>query len=132
MKRLAIGCVLASLMLLVFSASAPGAVTVRHAAPGAGGLAPCTDASAPCSIATAVAAALANDEVVLEPGSYSDTAGDLGAAGSVSLPPSINVRGALGEPRPVITLADPTKSGGAFTLNGSDLVSHLEIDNTAR
>ena len=102
----------------------------RFAAPGGDGVDPCGDPARPCSIFTAAdqsGGARAGDEVVLEPGVYSDTAGDLGEEGSVLLAQGITLRGVAGEPRPVIELNSDEAAAGAITIQDGDVVSHLEV-----
>ncbi|MET0557108.1 MAG: hypothetical protein ABW065_00335 [Solirubrobacterales bacterium] len=59
---------LAGVLLVLLVAVAPAGATVRFAASGASGKAPCNPA--PCSLGTALTVAVAGDEVVLAPGSY--------------------------------------------------------------
>ena len=92
------------------------------------------EAADPCSIfnaasATAPGTRLGNgDDVVVESGSYSDAANDLGQNGVV-LQQGITVHGAAGQPRPLIDLSvanGPT----AFFVQANDVLSHLEINST--
>jgi hypothetical protein len=114
-------------LLLASSATA----ATRFAAPGGTGVDPCTNAAQPCSIFSAAAVnapgttVAAGDEVVLAPGQYSSN--DLGPTGNVEIRPGVNVRGAAGQPRPMITLT--RSSFGAFTVRLNSTVSHLEIDS---
>ncbi len=66
------------------------------------------------------------DEVVIAPGNYSDSAGDLGPSGFVQ-PVAGDVHGDADQPRPVITLDVPASTGGAFLISGTTL-SDVEID----
>jgi hypothetical protein len=68
------------------------------------------------------------DEVIVEPGNYSDTAGDLGVDGFVS-PTAGNIHGVLGQPRPVITLND-SHAFGAFDVSTGKTVSYLSVQST--
>ena len=121
--------ILALGLLLALGASSAGA-TQRFAAPGAKGGAPCTQ-QIPCSITGAVSVAEAGDEVVLAPGAYSDSAGDLTA---LNVNAGVSLHGAIGAARPVITLdADVGTSidPGFFVATGAT-VSHIEIKSAAR
>ena len=127
---------------LVAPAVAQGAVT-RYAAPdGTAADTVCIAPDAPkCSIGTAAAGidVLPADEAVILPGNYSDTAGDLdgdvGPTGTgnstdhVVQPTAMNVHGASGEPRPVITLNTDTFYG-AFLLGSPGTLSDVEIDTS--
>jgi hypothetical protein len=107
---------------------------IRYAAPGGTGSDPCASPADPCTIYTAAsvsapATTVTNgDEVVIAPGAYSDTAGDLGPQEFVQLAPGIKVHGAPGSPRPVITLNENKSLIGAFIVGEEDLLSHVEID----
>jgi hypothetical protein len=119
--------------LLALAGAASAAAGIRFAAPGGTGANPCNDSGHPCSIFTAAAdgqGVKSGDEVILAPGNYSDTAGDLGsAAGTVRLKEGISLHGEAGQPRPVITLARPQgQVAAAFIVSPNDTVSHLEID----
>jgi hypothetical protein len=125
---------------IVFPAAASAVTTPRYAGPG--GTAAdtvCITPEAPkCSIGTAAAGidVDADDEAVILPGDYSDTAGDLdgdvgpGGTGNptdhVVQPTAASVHGAAGEPRPVITLNTNTFYG-AFLLGGPVTLSDVEI-----
>jgi hypothetical protein len=127
--------VLATLVGLIAGGSAQAAT--RYAAPGGTGTAPCTDAQHPCTIYEAAgvtpAVAQPGDEVVLAPGEYSDTAGDLGPTETVQLAPGITVHGEAGQPRPVVKLLAASFGFGAFIVGEGDTLSHVEIDtSTAR
>jgi hypothetical protein len=135
-SRLSLGVLLGSLLLLL-GATGASAATTRFAAPG--GMAPAgsaCEAANPCSLfnaasITAPGTVLGNDDdVVVESGSYSDAANDLGPNG-VLLRQGITVHGAAGQPRPLINLSvadGPT----AFFVQSGDVLSHLEINRTAR
>jgi len=112
-------------LLLVSSAMA----ATRFAGPGGTGAEPCASPATPCSIfraADASGGAVLGDEVILAPGDYSDTAGDLGLTGIVSFEPGISVHGAAGAARPLITL-ESNPATPAITVNDGDVVSDLEI-----
>ena len=115
---------------ILFALAAVASATTRFAAPG--GSADdtvCVSPDAPkCSIATAAAGpdVMPADEAVIEPGEYSDSAGDLGPSNFVQ-PVAGSVHGAIGEDRPVITLDAPAGFDGAFFISGSTL-SDVEID----
>jgi len=118
---------LACLMSLA-AASGAGAATL-FAAPGATTvIAGCIDPARPCSIASAASNAQFADEVVLAPGEYSDAGGDLGQSGRVLLKQGVSLRGASGEPRPVITLSGSAVFG-AFLVGVDSTVSRVEIDS---
>lgn len=128
MRRKALAlCVIVSALGAVAAAQA-SAVT-RYAAPGANG--PAANCQSPselairCSIATAASGAgvVPADSVVITPGAYSDTAGDLGGSGAVAQVAG-DIHGAAGQPRPVITLNNVT-ANPAFVVHGK--LSHLEI-----
>jgi hypothetical protein len=72
---------------------------------------------------------VSGDEVVIAPGDYSDTAGDLGPSGYVDTVAN-NIHGASGQPRPVITL-DSDSGFGAFKAETGNVISHLQIDTSA-
>jgi hypothetical protein len=126
---------------MLAGASQASAVT-RYAAPG-GSSDPSAcidpDLGMPrCSIFDAAqgSGVQAGDSVVIEPGSYSDTAGDLGPNGAVvpvaqtvtgPLPPATVVK----EGRPKITLNGGVGSGGpAFVLFDNHSLSYMEINTT--
>lgn len=130
---LLLACALGVLLLFaVPNASA----AVRFAAPdgiGTGiGPDPCPEAE-PCSIFTAAdqdGTAAPGDEVVLAPGVYSDTAGDLGPDGFVVLTQNIDVRGEPDQPRPLIKIEElgPSLLTGAFLVVEGNRVAHIEIE----
>jgi hypothetical protein len=102
--------------------------TTRFAAPGGTATAAdCTVPANPCTIFEAAqgTGVTGADEVVIAPGNYSDSTGDLGPSGFVQ-PVAGNLHGATGEPRPVITLDIPGSTSGAFFLSGT--LSDVEID----
>jgi hypothetical protein len=130
-SRAVVGGTLAGLLFLLGPASAWG--TTRYAAPG--GVAPDTvcvsPQAAPCSIHEAAAGpdVADGDEAVISPGSYSDTAGDLGADGSVDIMREVNVHGSSGQPRPLITL-NSNRPFGAFSVDPERArLAHVEIDS---
>jgi hypothetical protein len=121
----------------LLAAQSASAVT-RYASPG--GTATddvcVTPTAPPCSIGTAASGpnVIAADEAVIQPGNYSDAAGDLNGDGSNDdgfiQPVAGHVHGVFGQPRPVISL-ELIPSGfpnpyGAFLL-GNQTLSHVEI-----
>jgi hypothetical protein len=115
--------------------AAGASATVRYAAPGgtAADTVCVTPQAAPCSINTAAAGpdVTNGDEAVIAPGSYSDAAGDLGGTGTVEIVAGVNVHGASGQPRPVITLNNTSIGFGAFTVGTAARLAHVEIDTAA-
>lgn len=129
-RRIVLGSLIASVALL--AAAAPAAATTRFAAPGGTATAAqCTTATNPCTIDEAATGTgvVPADEVVIAPGSYSDTAGDLGASGFVN-PIAQNIHGSMGQPRPVITL-DTSHAFGAISVGTGVTVSNLSIQSVA-
>jgi hypothetical protein len=131
-SRAVAGGAFVGLLVLLGPASAWG--TTRYAAPG--GTAPdtvcVTPVAAPCSINEAAAGpeVRAGDEAVIAPGDYSDTAGDLGGQGAVTIF-AVDVHGAPGQPRPLITLNENAPNGG-FVLTGPGArLAHVEVDSAA-
>lgn len=117
------------LLVLALGLGASGAsAATRHASPGASGPDPCV-AAAPCSFFTAVSGAVNGDEVLVTPGEYTDTAGDLGPPSQnlTQIQLGVTVRGEAGKPRPKIVLEEGKWLSGAFSVNSEDLVAHLEI-----
>jgi hypothetical protein len=120
-------------LLLLGTASASAAT--RFAAPGGTGPAPaCTEAQ-PCSLFEAASAAAASPppagtEVVLLPGTYTDTTADLGPNHTISLAEGISLHGAAGQARPVIS--NSLNSTSAFEVHAGDTVSDLEIQSGSR
>jgi hypothetical protein len=112
---------LASLLLLLNVASA--AATTRFATPtgngGATGAEPCS-LRFPCSAKDAIRSAVAGDDVVLEPGTYT---------GNSTFEPKggVTVHGLAGVPRPVI---DAGRAEPALFLPLNSVVSHIEIDGS--
>jgi hypothetical protein len=105
-------------------------IHVRYAAPGGAGSDPCTDREQPCPLFVAVSVAQQDDEVVLAPGAYSDTAGDLGSQNHISTPVGVSVHGEPGRPRPLIEV-NVENLLPALSVSGSDL-AHVEIVTTGR
>jgi hypothetical protein len=100
----------------------------RYAAPAGAGTA-CTS-GAPCSIATAVNSAAANDDVIVTTGDY----GSVGAPMTTALQPlvtGVSIRGEAGQPRPRLFM-DTAANGVELFMAGTE-IGHLEIDqlNTA-
>ena len=131
-RLLSIGVATAAALLLVPSAAS--AVT-RFAAPGgtAADTVCVTESAAPCNITTAAAGpdVAPTDEAVIEPGHYSDTAGDVTSPGSSFgvHPVARSVHGEVGVPRPVITL-NTDLGFGAFFVTAGLTVSHVEVDTS--
>jgi hypothetical protein len=104
---------------------------VRYAAPGGTGQDPCTDRANPCTLFKAASSqaagttVAAGDEVIVEPGTYSASAGDLGPGGSVFAQQGIGIHGVDGKPRPKIT---SSRELAPLLVNQRDDVSHLEIE----
>ena len=108
--------------------------TVRFAAPGGSGSASACEAAEPCSLFNAAnsqapgTTILPGAEVVLEPGEYKASAGELGPAEVFGLIAFGDIHGVSGQPRPVINLDRPT-SFGLTTQIGE--LSHVEIVSAA-
>jgi hypothetical protein len=119
---------ISALMALPAAADA----TTRFAAPGgtAADTVCVTPSAAPCSLNEAAGGpdVVHADEVVVTPGDYSDTAGDLGEFGFVA-PKAGNIHGASGQPRPVITL-DSGSGFGAIDVTTGVTVSYLAVQST--
>jgi hypothetical protein len=114
MKRVLL---LAAMALLVLPATALGAT--RYASPGGAGSGTCAE-GAPCSLAYAITAATAGDEVIVAPGTYP-------VAATIEATVPLNIHGAAGQPRPRIVGAkevNPLKSGEPLQL------SNLAIEST--
>ena len=106
MKRLGL---LGAFFLLVLPASALGAT--RYASPGGGAALGCPQLT-PCSLASAITGAAANDEVIVTPGTYS-------VAATIEPTVPLTIEGQPGQPRPRIAGAPgvgPLKSFEALTL----------------
>ena len=96
----------------------------RFAAPHGTGAEPCEDKAKPCKLSLAAGGFVElGDEVIVLPGEYSDTAGDLG---QLTLPGGVLVHGDRSQPRPVINLKQPTSG---FVGNGS--LGFVEIKGSA-
>lgn len=112
-----------ALLLLALDAVEAGA-TSRFVVP-RGNSASCT-IQLPCSIAQATAIAGEGDEIVLQPGNYSDAAKDFG--GTVVVNSGVSLHGVLGAPRPVITVSTALPAGTpAVLVNRGGSISHLEV-----
>lgn len=132
-KRLTVLLTLSLAVAVLGAADASAAVT-RYAAPGGTATpAQCTDPAGPyCTIDAAASGngVVGADEVVILPGQYSESAGDLGPQGYVNATAQ-KVHGVLDQPRPVIqldglsgaTFANPY---GAFFL-GPVALRHVDI-----
>jgi hypothetical protein len=71
------------------------------------------------------------DEVVVEPGNYSDAAGDLGRNGVIIPPANVSIHGVAGRPRPVIAEQGVGGAASAFLLNREGVtLSGLEIHSS--
>ncbi len=107
---------------------------VRFAAPGGTGSAPCANEADPCSLFDAASStgedpiAEPGDEIVLAPGTYSDSEEDLGPSGSVALAAGVYLHGEAGKPKPLIVL-ERNADLGALRVGADDTVSHLRIDS---
>jgi hypothetical protein len=131
-----IGPVSVAICALVLVAATTASAAVRYAGPGGEGVDPCEEPSNPCSIYLAADGEVSGttvaggDEILLEPGNYSDIAGDLGPENFVRIAPAVKVIGEDGPMgRPVITLNQPNL-GGAFALtNAETTLSNVEIDS---
>jgi hypothetical protein len=129
--RLGVLAVLVGALLVCFPASASAAI--RFAGPGGTGVNPCDDPARPCSLFVAAdqtGGARFGDEILVEPGNYSDTAGDLGPNSRILLQSGARVHGLAGGPRPVVRL-DKRGLFGAFLVQEDSGVSHIEIENHA-
>jgi hypothetical protein len=130
-RRLRRVLLLAAALTVLIAASASAAT--RYAAPGGTGSDPCADSADPCSIYTAAdvgapGTTIANGDVVeLAPGTYSETAGDLGAADFVNVNGAVTVRGEPGAPRPLIRLEDGAGFWGAFIASAGARVVGLDV-----
>jgi hypothetical protein len=133
------GAAIVSAFAIALLGAADASAVTRYAAPGGTATpAQCISPDGPyCSIGTAAAGTgvLVADEVVILPGNYSDSAGDLDGDvlsgqptdGTVN-PSAGSVHGLLGAPRPVITIDDPLNPWGAFFL-GAQTLRHVTIAN---
>ena len=112
---------------LVAASPAEAATVIRYAAPGGNATpAQCIAAGGPfCSFKDAVngTGVDADDEAVILPGDYSDTAGDLDNGQTLT---AGRVYGQAGQPRPVLISSG---SFGGITVTNSEL-AHLEIRYT--
>jgi hypothetical protein len=130
LHRRAMAIVLIGIAIGLIGAGSASATT-RYAAPGGTATAAeCTTPANQCTIYEAAqgTGVMIGDEVVITPGNYSDTAGDLGPSNYVD-PVANTVHGAVGEPRPVITLDTDANGGfGAFKVETGNTISHVEID----
>ncbi|HVY96989.1 MAG TPA: hypothetical protein VHA54_08530 [Solirubrobacterales bacterium] len=88
----------AAVLLGVLALAAPAGAAVRYAAPAGSGPSPCNPT--PCSLDTAVAVAVAGDEVVLTPGTYNHPDG-------VKIETGISFGGQPGQAATLRTGADP-------------------------
>jgi len=120
--------------LLSLSLCASASAATRYAAPGGSGADPCTDPSKPCSIYTAAdvtapgTTVTAGDLVMLAPGAYTDTGGDLGPTARVQPAPNVRIQSEPGKARPLIRL-ELGEGGGAFFIGGGASVADVAIEN---
>jgi len=118
---------------LALTTAASASAATRFAAPGGGGEDPCASPAEPCSIFVAAdrdGGVTSGDEVVLAPGEYSQAGGDFGPNGFVTLEEGIGLRGAAGQPRPLIK-RDMGVNLPALTVTAGDTVTHIEVENIA-
>src|SRR5215218_4597726 len=133
-RRMGSVLVLAAILSLLTACVATAAT--RYAAPSGTGIDPCENPAEPCNIYVAAdysapATTLAAGDVIeLAPGTYSDTAGDLGPNGYVAVQ-EVTVRGEPGKPRPVIHSEQNLGNWGSFFVYEGGTVSHLETENAA-
>ncbi len=113
-----------SCRLGAFAAAAIASLTVgvatadaaqRYASTTGSGTA-CTSA-APCTVGTAVESATSGDEVIINPGTYSLAAG-------LTVPADASVHGAVGGPRPILSI------GGGNGIGGPADISDLRIEHS--
>jgi hypothetical protein len=97
--------------------AAPAGAAVRHATPT--GTGDCSSGN-PCSLATALGGAAANDEVAVHSGSYPVSA-------TVTVSNGIHLHGVYGEPRPYIT-GDAALTDATVSLDPGTQASYLGID----
>jgi hypothetical protein len=128
-RALSVAIPLASLILLLGATGASAAI--RWAAPG--GTAPADSGcpiNDPCSLFDAASLQAPNtllqagDRILLEPGEYSDSAGDFGPGGTIDLPQDVTLLGV--EARPHLVIAASSDEPAMFLQQG-DVVSNLEI-----
>jgi hypothetical protein len=124
---------------LLFGAAGASAA-IRYAAPGGTEPAssPCEQAH-PCSLFNAADRFVPNthlqegDEVVIEPGTYSGVAGDLGPEGAIILPSNTSIHGVAGQPRPIIKVDIGNAGIEAFLMNEpGDVLSRVETVSTGQ
>jgi hypothetical protein len=107
---------------------------IRFAAPGGNEEAgsECLQAH-PCSLFNAASRFAPNtklkegDEVIVEPGNYSNAGNELGPEEQVVTMNNTNVHGVVGRPRPVITLNGNSGSAGFQLFAPGNVLSHVEI-----
>ena len=132
-RVVAVGAVIAVLMAMVCAVNASAAT--RFAAPGGTGADPCANPEQPCSLGVAASIFSAKtlqpgDEVVVAPGEYKGSAGDLDGFGSVTIPQGVSVHGAPGQPRPKIVLDNaglPPFIPGLVSVAAEASLSDVEI-----
>ena len=114
---------LAAASLALLASAQPAFASTRYAAPDSGDNVGSCSALAPCSLAHAVNGAVAGDEVVVAPGSYSLTS-------PASAGGPIFIHGVAGQPRPRIVGA-PELAGDVLSLGAGGVVRHLYVEGNA-
>lgn len=108
-----------ALALALVPTSAEAAI--RHTTPTAGSAASCS-AAAPCSLRKAIESASAFDEVVLAPGTYTESAEILGSAAG------LEIHGQPGQPAPTLVTHPQQNSDGIRLPGGLSHVHHLRFE----
>src|SRR5215217_3293792 len=124
-----VGAAVAIAIVLLLVGAQGANATTRFAAPGGTGTAPCMEQTNPCTLFKAAdpraGVVQPNDEVVLSPGTYSDS--DLSSTFNVEGAGGLDIHGELDKPRPLITSGI---SHGLINLTDGGTISHLELQNT--
>jgi Bacterial Ig-like domain (group 3) len=124
----------AAVLALTLLGAASASAAIRYAAPGGNDepLSECLQTN-PCSLYNAASrfapgsGLKAGDEVLLEPGTYSAAAGELGPDAAIISEAGVSIHGVAGQPRPVIELQGGN-GGVAFQLDEpGQTLSRLEI-----
>ncbi len=132
-RRIAGLTAVATLALLLLGAAEAAAAT-RYAAPGGNNVAgsECLQTN-PCSLFNAASRFAPKskleqgDEVVVEPGTYSGAAGELGTEANIAPSAHVSIHGVAGQPRPVI-MVQGGNGGSAFSLEEpGQTLSRVEI-----
>ena len=101
------------------------AATTRYATPSPAGGANCSVGN-PCSLSTAINGASSGDTVVIDSGNYVVPAGsDVFANNS-----NLDIYGALGQPRPTITISPPANAPG-LALNSGTRLAGVQLTVTS-